>query len=104
LGPRFARAQEFVYRGAFDEESSGTRVRFTRSYRFDTRVFVLDTLPTGAEVAVMTVLKPRDHNASRAPVGVSSELVVSSARLELVRVDLQGHITPCDPAVSLAAP
>ncbi len=104
LGPRLARAQEFVYRGSYDEESAGGRVRFSRSYRFDARVFVLDAPPAGADVAFLTVLRPRDHRSAPAAPGVSAESGVSSARLELARVDLQGRVTPATPGVSLVAP
>jgi peroxiredoxin len=102
LGPRLALSQELVYRGTYDEESTGDRVRFARSYRLDTRVFVLDTPPTGAEVAVLTVLRPRDGRSSTPP-GVSDEPVLSSARLQIVRVDLQGHLT-AEAGVNLLAP
>ncbi len=103
FGPRPGRAEEFSYRGTFDEENVATRVRFVRSYRFDTRVFVLDTAPAGAEVALLTVLRTRDGRAGPVPAGVSGESSVSSARLELARVDLHGRIT-AEPPVDLVVP
>jgi peroxiredoxin len=102
-GPRLARSQEYAYHGTYDEESVGDRVRFCRSYRVDTKMFVLETVPTGADVAVMTVLRPRDSHTVAMPAGVSGEPAVNSARLEIIRVDLQGHVS-CDPMVNLATP
>jgi peroxiredoxin len=91
LGPRLAVSQELVYRGTYEEESSGNRVRFTRSYRLENRIFVLETPPTGVNVALLTVLRPRDNRATTPP-GVSSDPAIASARLELARVDLQGRV------------
>ena len=73
FGPRLVKAQEFVYRGTYDEENVGDRVRFCRSYRLDARIFVLDTSPTGADVAVMTVLRPHEARGQTLPAGVSGE-------------------------------
>jgi peroxiredoxin len=104
IGPRLGKAQEFAYHGTFDEEGGANRVRFSRSFRFETRVFVLDTPPNGADVALLTVLKPRDRRPGAAPPsGVSGESGVSSARLELARVDLQGRVFP-EPGVNFLVP
>jgi peroxiredoxin len=102
FGPRLTRAEEFVYHGTYEEESLNNRVRFCRSYRLDSRLFVLDTVPVGAEVAVLTVLKPRDARSVALPAGISTASAVSSARLEIVRVDLRGHVTS-DSGANLAA-
>jgi len=91
LGPRLSVSQELVYRGSYDEESAGDRVRFSRSYRLENRVFVLDTPPMGTDVALLTVLRPRDSRVGL-PAGVSGEPTIASARLEIVRVDLQGRV------------
>jgi peroxiredoxin len=102
LGPRLAASEELVYRGTYEEESSGDRVRFSRSYRLDTRAFVLDTPPTGADVAVLTTLRPRDGRGG-SPPGVSGEPAISSARLEVVRVDIQGRVQ-AESGVNLLTP
>jgi peroxiredoxin len=101
LVPRLGRSQELVYRGTYTEEGREGRVVFNRAYRIETRVFVLDTPPRGAEVAVLTVLKHRDP-----PPGtprVSAEPPASSVRLERLKVDLQGRVT-APSGVSLAVP
>lgn len=104
IGPRLGKAQEFAYHGTYDEEGGVNRVRFSRSYRFDSRIFVLDTPPNGADVAFLTTLKPRDHRPGSAPpAGFSGESALSSARLELARVDLQGRVVP-EPGVNLLVP
>src|SRR5262249_48935309 len=83
---RLNRGQELVYRGTFTEESSGGRVQFSRASRFESRLFVLDAPARGAEVAFLTVFKPREQQANTAtPISV---------RLERATVDLQGKLTP----------
>jgi peroxiredoxin len=99
LGPRLTRAQELVYRGTFSEEARGTRVQFNRAYRFEARLFVLDTPPRGFDLAVLSVLK----NRADRPAAVRVDPVSSSVRLERLRVDFQNKIA-ADPAVSLAVP
>jgi peroxiredoxin len=90
LVPRLRRAQELVYRGTFTEEGHGSRVQFSRTYRLETRIFVLDTPPKGADLAVLTLLKHRSATGELIAGGDSSPV---SVRLERVRVDLQGKIT-----------
>ena len=56
LTPRLVRGQELVYRGTFSEESAGARVQFQRTYRFETRYFVLDTPARRIDLAALTTL------------------------------------------------
>jgi peroxiredoxin len=80
------RGQELVYRGTFTEESAGGRVQFSRAARFESRLFVLDAPSRGAEVAFLTVFKPKEaQGGTAAPISV---------RLERATVDLQGKLTP----------
>jgi peroxiredoxin len=88
IAPQLSRGQELVYRGSYAEEAVGQGVHFSRSYRLESRVFVLDTPPRGLEVALQTILRLR---APRSEHGEEPE--PSSVRLELARVDLQGRIT-----------
>jgi peroxiredoxin len=99
LVPRLSRSQELVYRGSFIEEGRGGRVQFNRAYRIETRVFVLETPPRGAEVALLTVLKHRSSDGST----TGGDTTPSSVRLERARVDLQGRIA-ASPGVSLTVP
>src|SRR5579885_3846687 len=80
------RGQELVYRGTFTEESACGRVQFSRAARFESRLFVLDAPSRGAEVAFLTVFKPKEaQGGTAAPISV---------RLERATVDLQGKLTP----------
>jgi peroxiredoxin len=89
LVPRLARGQELVYRGGYAEEAGGGHAQFSRAYRLEARVFVLDTTPRGAEVAVLTVLRDRDPQPGiSVPAGSAC-----SVRLERARVDLQGRLS-----------
>jgi peroxiredoxin len=100
LLPRLSRSQELVYRGTFREEGKGGRVQFSRDYRIETRIFVMETPPRNAEIALLTVLK---HRPSSGEPPSGAEMTASSVRLERARVDLQGKIT-ADPGVHLLVP
>jgi peroxiredoxin len=95
--PRLNKAQELVYRGTFTEESAGGNVQFNRTYRFESRVLVLDAGAKGADVALFTVMRMVDKTER------GEDRPCLSARLELARLDLQGKLT-ADPGVSLTAP
>jgi hypothetical protein len=94
LVPRLSRGQELVYRGSYAEEAVGQGVQFNRSYRLESRIFVLDTRPHGIEAALQTILKLRLPPSERGP-----EPEPSSVRLDLVHVDLQGRLTADSGAV-----
>src|SRR5262249_31951055 len=100
LVPRLRRSQELVYRGTFNEEGHGGRVQFSRSYRLETRIHVLETPPKGAEIAVLTTLK---HRPSSGSPPLSSDMTPTSIRLARARVDLQGKVT-ADADVNLLVP
>src|SRR5437899_7504461 len=96
--PRLNRGQELVYRGSYAEESVGRGVQFSRSYRLESRVFVLATHPRRSDLALQTVLKLRTPRSEQ-----GGEAEPASVRLELVQVDLQGRIT-AEPGVGLTIP
>lgn len=98
LVPRLSRAQELVYRGSYVHETGGNSVQFSRTYRMESRVFVLDTPPRGVDVAMLTTWRLQAPRTERA-----EESLPGSVRLELVKVDLQGRLT-ADKGVSLAVP
>jgi peroxiredoxin len=99
IAPRLSKAQELVYRGAFTEEAAGGSVQFNRTFRLESRIFVLDTPSKGAEVAFLTVLKSRDPHSNAATGDAAAE----SVRLDLAHVDLQGVVT-AEPGTSLTVP
>jgi peroxiredoxin len=101
LTPRLSRGQELVYRGTFTEESLGRGVQFLRSYRLQSRVFVLDSSPDGADVAFFTTLKLRT-GADPANVAQASP-ENGSIRLETVRLNPQGRVLS-DRAAELLVP
>jgi peroxiredoxin len=98
LVPRLGRGQELVYRGSYAEEAVGQGVQFARSYRLESRIFVLERSPQGYQVALQTILKLRTSHSER-----GGEPEPSSVRLELARVDLQGRMS-ADPSITLAVP
>jgi peroxiredoxin len=102
-GPHLAVAQEMVYRGSYTEESVGGGVQFARGLRLEARVFVLDLSPQGADIAFLTVLRPRGL-----PPGLSSPVpgdhAPGSVRLELGKVDNRGRLSSSEPGVSLTVP
>jgi peroxiredoxin len=93
LLPRLRRDQELVYRGTYTEEGRGGRVRFGRTNRLETRIFVLDTPPSGANLAVLTLLKHRPATGGTGVPPLMNEEAPVSVCLEQVRVDLQGKVS-----------
>lgn len=89
LVPRLNRGQELFYRGTYTEEALGRGVQYTRAYRLEGRVFVLESPARGFDVTFLTVLK---HAADP-----------SSVRLELAHVTSQGRVVP-EGDVSLQLP
>ena len=86
--PRMERGTEWVYRGTFTEHTLGQRVRFQRTYRFETRVLAVEASEKGADLAVMTQLQ------DKSPPGSTPEGGSGAVRLERVRLESQGRITP----------
>lgn len=100
LTPQLTRGQELVYRGQFREEAQGSQVQFSRGYRVEVRVFVLESNLQGQELALQTVTRAREGQTP--PPGISQG-TPSSARLELLRLDPQGKLIS-DAGVALHAP
>jgi peroxiredoxin len=88
LAPRLGRGQELVYRGTFSEEAASSGVQFSRYYRIESRVFVLEALSRGLDVAFLTTLR------GKAAPGEPQEPSPASIRLEVAQVDLQGRVLP----------
>ncbi len=97
--PRLARGLELVYRGTYAEEARGGHLQFSRAYRLETRIFVLETPPRGAEVVLLTILRHRDGSPGSPP---AAEETITSVRCERAFVDLQGRINA--DGVNLAVP
>src|SRR5262249_31494779 len=95
--PKLSRNQELVYRGTYSEETLGSGVQCRHQYRIESRVFVLETSAHGAEVALLTVLKPRE--SSDGP----HESAPRMTRLELAKIDSQGRLL-AERGESLAVP
>jgi peroxiredoxin len=88
---RLVRGQELVYSGSFTEEATGQNVQLQNSYRLESRLFVLDATPQGAEVALLTILKQRSARSRGVDAGLPE---ICSVHLDLVRVDPQGRTVP----------
>src|SRR5205085_10281397 len=65
LLPQLGRAQEFVYRGSYEEKAAGSDLEFERKYALRGVAFVLEAAPRGADVALLTVLRPRNARGGR---------------------------------------
>ncbi len=95
--PRLNRGQELVYRGTYTEESRGQGVEFSRSYRLETRVLVLDRNINTYQIAFYTVLR------AALPHQQDDEVATASVRLELAHLGARGQVT-ADPSGLLAVP
>src|SRR5205807_5946120 len=88
LVPRLSRGQELVYRGAYAEETVGRGVQFSRSYRLESRIFVLDTSARNIDIALFTSFRPGTPRPQK-----EIEIEPTSARLELAKLTLQGRLS-----------
>jgi peroxiredoxin len=89
VGLRPARGQEFVYAGTFTEEADDGGVHFARTYRLESRLFILEPQTRGTDVALYTVLRQR-----RTQPGPGGDAEPCSVRLELAFLDSRGRLTP----------
>jgi hypothetical protein len=96
--PHLRPGQELVYTGSFTEEFTGA-AQCSRSYRLDSRVFVLDAPEHDTEVALLTGFSLRRTQAADG----SAAPEPASVRLELAHVDGRGRLSAA-PGTTLAAP
>jgi hypothetical protein len=99
LQPQLGRAQEFVYRGTYEEKATAADSEFERKYSLRAVTFILDGNPRGTDAAFLTVLRPSAGKGAR-----PDEAAPSSARLEMVRVDPQGRVSGDGLLVPLEGP
>jgi peroxiredoxin len=97
--PQLSPGQEFVYSGSFKEDAVGGPVQYSRSYRLETRVFVLDTPQPTIPVAVYTILRNRDAR----PGATSADTPAASIRLERCTIGDRG-VLKAEPGVRLTVP
>ncbi|MBI3411611.1 MAG: redoxin domain-containing protein [Planctomycetes bacterium] len=91
LAPQLAPGQEFVYKGAYIEESLIPNVLHKQEYGLDAQIFVLQANKRSWDVAVMSALSLRDSKQEKNPkpnVGPGP----TSVRLDLLQVDAQGRL------------
>jgi hypothetical protein len=93
--PAFVTGDEMVYSGSVAEESTRVDLPYKRSYALEVRVFVMGVHDTTADLAVMTLLRPKTDanvaNAAAAVTGIDPAKTPPAVRLELVRVDARGR-------------
>lgn len=95
--PRFAAGDEFVYAGEVAEESTRPDLVNRRKFGLEVRVFVLGASEKFADLAVMTLLQPREDAAVAQAAAVVTGIdpaknrTPPAVRLELVRVDATGR-------------
>ncbi len=87
LQPHLPRSLELVYRGSFTEQTVGDKTQYTRAYRVESRVFVLDNNDKGTDLAFFTSLKFKDGKRTEPATEPTA-----SVRLERVKVDAQGKL------------
>jgi hypothetical protein len=97
LAPHLFPGLELVYSGSFSEEALIPGVKFERTYRLDTTIFVMESKPDRWETAILTALSLRGPKS-----GPTSP---TSVRLELGTVDKKGRLTgKVNLAIPLAGP
>jgi peroxiredoxin len=92
IAPRLLRSQELVYRGSFSESTDSLGIHFSRAYRMDLRLFVLDVTPKGTEVTFLTTWRVRDLQPNQIAQGIDQP--PNSVRLEVAQVDPLARLVP----------
>jgi peroxiredoxin len=85
-GPRLAQGQELLYSGSFAEEIRKQKSTISRRFLIENRILTLEALPTGAKIALFTIIQPdktKDH-----PIQPDARTV----SLELAQADLKGRL------------
>ena len=98
LTPQLLPGMELVYSGTYAEEALMPNVQYTRHYRLDTVLFVLDGSNRNWDVAFMTSLSLKEPNRGAKP---EAKEIPASVRLEVAGLDGQGKLRS---ATSLVAP
>ena len=87
LTPRFTRAQEFLYRGEYSEESLGHGTRCLRTNKLKSRLLVLAAGDHDFEVAALTLISQKDEPTDGAHDGQPL-----FTKLETVKFDNAGRM------------
>jgi peroxiredoxin len=88
LFPRLSQGQELVYRGTYSEDQLGREVQFNRSYKLETRLFVLNTASRDLEIALYTLFRGGTPRPQK-----EIEVEPTSARLEVIKLSAQGKLS-----------
>jgi peroxiredoxin len=80
-----SRGQELVYRGSYAEENSKPGAKIARRFQVETRILVLESLPTGPRIAILTTVQAEKGSES-------SGSAPRTVHLELAKVDLKGRL------------
>jgi hypothetical protein len=95
--PTFATGDEMVYAGDVAEESTRIDVPYKRAFALEVRVFVLAASATHTDLAVMTLLRPKEDPNVAGPAAAVTGIdpaknrTPPAVRLELIRVDATGQ-------------
>jgi peroxiredoxin len=84
---RLSPGQELLYTGSMVEEVSQVKAKISRRFKIENRILVMETLPTGAKLALFTVIQSENDHANSKKAGLRS------LGLEFAQVDPQGRLT-----------
>ncbi len=85
--PRLSRGQEVLYRGSFIEETSKQKTKCVHKFQVENRILVLETLPTGSKIALLTVIQPELNNSAM------KNQTAPSTCLTVAHLDPKGRLT-----------
>jgi peroxiredoxin len=86
-GLRLSGGQELLYSGSFTEEICKQKAKIGHRFQIENRILILETMPTGAKVALLTLIQPEKDNANPAKAGLRSVC------LQVAHLDLKGRLT-----------
>jgi hypothetical protein len=94
--PAFTPGDEIVYAGEVHEASERIDLPYRRKSAIEVRLFTLAAGPDGADLAVLTSIRPLDDPHVAAAVkgvtGAAPDRSPAAVRLDLVRVDARGRV------------
>ena len=90
---KLVQALEHVYRGTVTEECFTPQTQYSRSYRLESRVLVLQQDSDGAQLAFLTSL--REKEAPRVGSSLAKDALPSAVRLAKGQADSLGKLEAC---------
>jgi len=85
--PRLIRGQELLYTGSYTEEFRKPKATISQRFQIENRILVLESGPTGAKIAILTILQSEKGKTN------PDKPDPRSVCLAIAHVDLKNRLT-----------